>query len=358
MKKLIFLSSLVLSTYIIQAQPLDTPSVTCAETTTNSLAFDWNDIENAVGYEASVELNGNVLFDTILTTSYLTVFDLFPGTEVTVNVIAIANIPSNNSSPTSSICVTADCPQNPITINNIGSEYCQYDAPIELSASPVGTVFTGDGVIDNVFYPNLVEGSESVLQAEYNDTFGCLYANYITVIIVESLASPIIACHAATTNSVSFAWAIIEGAMSYEITVFINDIYAYTENTQLTSHEITGLTVNDEVTLEVTAVSTGICGNSEIGSSTCLPVGINDLTQKPTVHISTLINQQQPFLINGKDIFSTTLTIYDLQGRAIYQKNGQTTYPLDLPNGLYIYELKLNDQQETSESIRGKFIVQ
>lgn len=96
-----------------------------------------------------------------------------------------------------------------------------------------------------------------------NDTYGCSVSDTITIVVEEPLASPVISCGAITENSITFNWDAVPGAAGYEVQV---DGGGWIPSNGAVSHTVTGLSLNQSVTIEVRPL--GGCG-SEIGQATC-----------------------------------------------------------------------------------------
>ncbi|OFY84217.1 MAG: hypothetical protein A3F72_14410 [Bacteroidetes bacterium RIFCSPLOWO2_12_FULL_35_15] len=97
-------------------QPLPTPQVNCATTTTSSIQFIWNSITGSTGYLVSV--NGASFISPSSgnngTTHLIT--GLSPGDSATIVVIALGNYPCGNSLPSAiHTCYAMNC--SPITFN-------------------------------------------------------------------------------------------------------------------------------------------------------------------------------------------------------------------------------------------------
>ncbi len=95
---------------------------------------------------------------------------------------------------------------------------------------------------------------------------GCTSAPASTaaVIVTEPLPEPVISCNT-TTSSIAFSWGLIPGAVDYEVTLLNGPAGVQTD----TSYVVDGLSPGDEVTIRVTAVGDGPCGNSA-AEMTCI----------------------------------------------------------------------------------------
>lgn len=95
---------------------------------------------------------------------------------------------------------------------------------------------------------------------------GCESATFTqTVEVSDEIAAPQITC-VTTTNSVEFVWNEVPGASGYDITVINGGMGTATSDTSML---FTGLSPGDDVTIQVTALDAGPCGNMST-QATCI----------------------------------------------------------------------------------------
>ncbi|MEZ4962411.1 MAG: choice-of-anchor L domain-containing protein [Saprospiraceae bacterium] len=97
-----------------------------------------------------------------------------------------------------------------------------------------------------------------------SDSYGCTVSDSITIEVKDILPAPDVLCSNVTPSTITFDWSNVPGAASYQVSInggpFVNP-----NNGQL-SHLISGLTLEDTITIAVFAISD--C-NGEIGTATC-----------------------------------------------------------------------------------------
>jgi gliding motility-associated-like protein len=94
---------------------------------------------------------------------------------------------------------------------------------------------------------------------------GCPSVPLSKVINVEApLVAPIIECDPSTTE-ILFRWLNVQGATSYDVVINGNPVFNTTDLQQL----IDGLTVGQQVTISVTPIGTGPCGNGPTTTLIC-----------------------------------------------------------------------------------------
>ncbi|MDA8692481.1 T9SS type A sorting domain-containing protein [Saprospiraceae bacterium] len=180
--------------------------------------------------------------------------------------------------------------------------------------------------------------------------------------IVGPLETPIISCGNITGSSLEFVWDAINGATGYDIFIGTPSNPAGTmievDNSVL-SHEETGLSLGQEVTITVTAKGPPPCGDSDVSTTNCTlttsttQIEIdNNISLIPNPNSGTFdVN----FNGNVNDIIMSE--IYNYSGNKvdfemIPNGNKLSFNSISIPPGLYI--LKLYDN-ETAKSI--KFII-
>ncbi len=92
-----------------------------------------------------------------------------------------------------------------ISILNLDDSYCEDAEPVLPEGDPAGGVFSGTGVIDDVFYPSLVEGSSTDITYTFTDEHSCTSSITKTISIhylpdTKLTASSIAACMGDTIN--------------------------------------------------------------------------------------------------------------------------------------------------------------
>lgn len=170
------------------ADTLATPVITCANTTTESVTFVWNDVAGAQDYTVTV-LNGPT--GTQLTNTSYQISGLQAGELVTIEVTAISATacPSTSAAQT---CLAVDCP--PVDLQIVPLEPLCYNseaAPFNLSATADGQQATGTWSGNGIVNAN--NGTFDPVQAGFGThtvTFlyqqaNCTYQTSTEVLIVE-----------------------------------------------------------------------------------------------------------------------------------------------------------------------------
>ena len=86
-----------------------------------------------------------------------------------------------------------------------------------------------------------------------------------TITVQGPIQDPLISCNS-TTSSVEFTWASVPGASSYNVTLLSGTAGTY--NPATNSYLVTGLSPGDQVSIQVEALTSNVCG-STVATQTC-----------------------------------------------------------------------------------------
>lgn len=252
------------------AAPLATPTVTCNNSTTNSITFEWVDIGAPNGYALTISVNGSAATNQTVFTNTYTQSGLVANDQVTISVIGLGDAICGDSPAATTTCIAADCIPTTLTISGLATQYCADNPTVTLTATPPGGTFSGPGVSGNNFSPITAGITDVSIIYSYTDpATGCLYQETASTQVNEPLNTPVVQCSNTTANSVEFTWTNL-GVAQYELTITINGGPAQAPiMTANNTYTITGLNQGDNVTISVVAISTSICGNSNPGTSNC-----------------------------------------------------------------------------------------
>ncbi len=109
---------------------------------------------------------------------------------------------------------------------------------------------------------------------EATDNYGCPVSDTITVFVEDSLKVPNILCNFVTHNTIQFAWQPILYAKGYEVSI---DNGPWIVPTTLLTHKVTGLALQQNVSIRVRAI--GNCGG-KIGYGSCQTLNCVSATPK------------------------------------------------------------------------------
>jgi len=172
---------------IILSSPLPTPIVNCTESSTNSVSFDWEDIEGSDNFEIIYNINGGTNTTIINPNSGITIDNLNPNDEVLIEVRALGEAPCGDSEWAIADCKAKNCPLVNVSINGLETEYCIDASPINLVGEPSGGTFSGLGIVGNQFFPNQVGAivNTPITYTFIDATTDCEYGTSQTVTVYE-----------------------------------------------------------------------------------------------------------------------------------------------------------------------------
>lgn len=171
-----------------------------------------------------------------------------------------------------------------LTLNNINNPVLTWTPPAGLScttcASPVAT-------------PTVT----TTYQVVASNASGCSDTAQVTVFVQSDLPAPQVTCVSSTINSVTFGWAPVPGAASYNIST---DGINFVTNGTNTTYTINGLTAGQAATLTVVALAPAgsVCASSQPGTVTCTAGGCPVFT--PLITGNTVVCQGGTTVLSGE----------------------------------------------------------
>jgi gliding motility-associated-like protein len=262
--------SYVLNDTVEVVDPLPIPVISCGTLTPNSVQFIWEG-GNPDGYQYYYQIENDPATPvTISSDTSLTVNNISDQQTVTIFVSAIGQFPCGDSPYDSLSCVSAPCPDVPLSIDNLAGNYCSSTAPFTLMATPPGGTFTGPGVTGDTFDPNAAVGINPVnIVYEYTDTAtDCYYIDTFFTSVSDTLLPPLISCELSTPSSVSFSWEDA-GSSAYFVSWTIDGLPGGDTTLSATTLSILNLLPEQDVAITVIALGTPPCGDAAPSTATC-----------------------------------------------------------------------------------------
>ena len=114
------------------------------------------------------------------------------------------------------------------------------------------------------------------------DSYGCMVSDDIEVEIIEEYAAPQISCTNVSVSEITFTWDEVPNAQGYQVSV--NNGPWINPNNGQTAHTLTGLLLDEMVTIEVrgTGACFGIIGVGMCETLDCSTLNINASTDEPS----------------------------------------------------------------------------
>lgn len=220
-----------------------------------------------------------------------------------------------------------NCPSLPelvdITIFNLSpvidpvGPFCSYDEFVTLQATPIGGVFSGNGVIGNDFYPTNAIGS-NVITYVYTQS-GCMFDTNTTAIvypqpILDSISPYNPYYEICEGDSVNVLFTVLSNLPGYNVWTSNNVDYIV---------DNFNMTFNNEgmFTLSVVSYSNGCVSNVQ---QTVITVELcpNELIYIPTAFTPNgdeRNNTFKPVITSGVDIFNYSFVVYNRWGQIIWE---------------------------------------
>ncbi|HMQ48438.1 MAG TPA: gliding motility-associated C-terminal domain-containing protein [Saprospiraceae bacterium] len=189
---------------VVVLAPLATPIISCGDSTTSSVSFEWTSVAGATGYDVSLIsgpptgiLNGNsITFD-----------GLAPGESVSIQVSALSNGPCPPTISEVATCTTLNCIPPDVQITAV-DPICLYDNilpfELEVTLNPTGGngFWQGPGIVDSllgIFDPMLADTGLHQIHYVY-DLNNCLTSE---AIFIEINPIPVLQLSGADTICIS-----------------------------------------------------------------------------------------------------------------------------------------------------------
>lgn len=115
--------------------------------------------------------------------------------------------------------------------------------------------------------PTLAPSETTTYTVSATDSYGCLSTEEVEVQVLGDLSAPDVFCETTGDSQVTFTWEEVSGVQDYQVS--INGGGFITPNNGNLSHTIDGLSFNDDVNIEVQAVSNSSSCSIAPGFGSC-----------------------------------------------------------------------------------------
>ncbi len=253
------------------------PEIICSNANEGVVEFTWTH-PDAELFRVISTVNGALFtLPSIVSEQSFIQEDLSEGDLVEIRVVAL-NSECGDSEEAVALCVAQSCTTSEVSIAPpSANSLCNEDASIQLSASPSGGIFLGEGVDStglfdpaNVVVPADNSSILSPIVYSFIDVEGCPPSlDTIEIEVLARPAPPIIECGNSTISSVEF---IITQPLVEEFIVMysINNAPIVSESFNGSIFTINNLNPDDIVDISVEAIGTNRCGNSELADAQCV----------------------------------------------------------------------------------------
>jgi gliding motility-associated-like protein len=242
------------------------------------------------------------------------------------------------------------------TIQPIGS-LCEYDAIVDLVATPIGGIFSGDGVVGTQFDPSMAIGSDTI--SYIYSISGCTFdTSLITSVYprptVEILMDDNVSQYyeICEGDSALALYTTIENPIDYNVWYFMGDT--------LTQDNL-GITWMEPGMYDISVVhwANGCVSYPDDQTITVeeCPQTLIYIPNSFTPNGDEWNNTWQPVFTSGFDPFDFNLFVFNRWGEIIFESNNSTmgwdgTYKNQIvPEGIYIYRIQYGDPENGSSYI-------
>jgi gliding motility-associated-like protein len=234
--------------------------------------------------------------------------------------------------------------QNPVT----GTVYSWYNTPTGGTAIATGTSYTIPSVLGT-----------TVLYVEPVSSAGCIGARVrVVATLLPDLALPIVQVDSTGVDFVTFSWAAVPGALTYEVSTNGGGTWA-TPSSGATglSHTVTGLLPLTDATLRVRAIGSAPC-------QTSVSADVTGKTKPDVIYIPNAFSPNGDGLndvlrVYGYTIQSLRFVVFNQWGEKIFESFNQATAwdgrykGKNQPSGVYMYVAEIILRDGTKQVKKG-----
>ncbi|RAJ75388.1 gliding motility-associated-like protein, partial [Chitinophaga dinghuensis] len=209
--------------------------------------------------------------------------------------------------------------------------------------------------------PAISQNTTYYVEASING--GCVSATRtaVPITVLAPLPAPVVTVTNKTATSITFTWTAIPGATGYVVSVGDSTHFvAPSTGATGTSHTVTNLQPNQNVTIYVRAIGVGTCQNSPI-------TAVTDKTTNPNgnnCYVPNLFSPNGDGINDIEYVYGTAIAqlefrIYNHWGQLVFESKDQrqgwdgTMNGVKQPVGVYVYILKATMQDGTVVTKKG-----
>ncbi len=213
------------------------------------------------------------------------------------------------------------------------------------SASGGSPLFTGATFTTPVLTANTDYYAEAT-----NTLTGCVSASrqLVQVQILQPLPAPVVAVNNTTASSVTFEWPAVSGATAYQVST--NNGSTYNDPSSGSNgllHTVSGITVNQQVTIVVRALGSTSCQTSNNSAAvTGTATSLTDDIFVPNAFTPNGDGKNDVVRVHSEGIKTLSFCVYDQWGECLFTTTDMSTgwdgtfKGNREPFGVYIYYLK------------------
>jgi gliding motility-associated-like protein len=203
------------------------------------------------------------------------------------------------------------------------TEFCSYSTPTALTGTPAGGVFSGAGIINNVFYPNdpsITLGVPYPITYSYNSN-GCIYDTTISIVVYQAPVADAGLDQLICTN---------QGQTSVTLSASGGTNYSWTPTSTLSNANIFNPIASPHATTKyfVDVTLNGCTSRDSVTitvSSTCgvdsILIANPDFVRVPSGKTSVINYVANDNLLNGSLSYTASLFSFAKHGIANFNKN-------------------------------------
>ncbi|HRI26914.1 MAG TPA: PKD domain-containing protein [Chitinophagales bacterium] len=255
------------ASFTIAELPLAASPLACLSATQSELTVTWTAVNNASGYELTI--NGGSPITLLPDVTDYTFTGLVSGVDYVVTLVVLAPSPCIGSVPSIVTCTTLI---DPCLLNSPTAATQATDTPCGASEGNITLTVTGGAAPYTYLWSNQSpdENPANLPGGAYTvtvtDALGCTAT--ATATVGEYLPAPTLSCLNATDTALTVTWTAVNGASGYELT--INGGSPIPLLPDVTDYTFTGLQSDTNYNISLIASASGSCVASAAALATCL----------------------------------------------------------------------------------------
>ncbi|HEX8021444.1 gliding motility-associated C-terminal domain-containing protein [Mucilaginibacter sp.] len=183
----------------------------------------------------------------------------------------------------------------------------------------------------------------------------------VQVQMTKPLDAPVVTVGEVTSSSITFEWSAVNGATSYQVSTDNGLTYAEpSSGSSGLTHKVTGLDINQSVTIKVKALGATSCTLSEASAAvTASTIDNNNVIYVANNFTPNGDGNNDIIYVHGKNITTLSFYVYDQWGQLLFTStdvnkgwDGYFKGSL-MPVGVYVYYLKATMNNGAQLSKKG-----
>ena len=252
----------------------------------------------------------------------------------------------------------AGCTKETATSSNFNTLIYTNDAPVNLSATPTGGSFSGNGVANNAFNPSKAKLGKNQVKYNFKNTTGCADSTDFTMLVVDTVGATCTKFDTVTVTNNVTKYDTLKVTKFDTVTVKNNVYDTVTFTNNVTKYDTVIVKTNVFDTVKVTKYDTLTVKNNIYDTVSILKIKFKLTTGIHANQLSSLSIYPNPTsdvlhieVPDAKALEGYRYRILDALGKEVYNQlvtQSTTEIPLKTLGAAGIYQFEILDATKTS----------